>query len=476
MPFLDDDLRGAQHALVLALGIDHALRIGLRLREQRLHDEAGAEDEAAEGFRIGLEILERPRGDAAIHRGLRDRRRDAQDQARIERARDQRLRAEGMRLAAIGARHHLGRRLAGKAGDGLHGGGLHLLVDRGRADIERAAEDVGEAQDVVDLVRIVRAAGADHRVGPRGLGLFRHDLRIRIGERHDQRARRHLGEQLGLQHAAGREAEEHVGIRDDVGERARVGLLRIDRFPAVHELVAALVDDALDVGDPDVLALGAERHEEVEAGERRGAGARGDDLHVLDALAGEFQRVRHRSADDDRRAVLVVVEDRDAHAGLQPLLDLEAFRRLDVLEIDAAEGRLERRDHLDELVDVLLGDLDVEDVDAGELLEQDRLALHHGLGGERADIAEAQHGRAVGDHRHEVLAGGEVGGLGRVGGDGLAGGGDARGIGQRQVALVAEGLGRLDLKLSGARIAMVEHRTRFQILRDVVSHPRRSLL
>ena len=257
---------------------------------------------------------------------------------------------------------------------------------------------------------------------------------------------------------------------DHVGERARVGLLRIDRFPAVHELVAALVDDALDVGDPDVLALGAERHEEVEAGERRGAGTRGDDLDVLDALAGEFERVRHRGADDDRRAVLVVVEDRDAHAGLQPLLDLEAFRRLDVLEIDAAEGRLERRDHLDELVDVLLGDLDVEDVDAGELLEQDRLALHHGLGGERADIAEAQHRRAVGDHRHEVLARGEVGGLGRVGGDGLAGGGDARGIGERQVALVAERLGRLDLELSGARIAVVEQRTRFQILRDVVRH------
>ena len=89
---------------------------------------------------------------------------------------------------------------------------------------------------------------------------------------------------------------------------------------------------------------------------------------------------------------------------LQPLLDLEAFRRLDVLEVDAAEGRLERGDHVDELVDVLLVDLDVEDVDAGELLEQDRLALHHRLGGERADVAEAEHGGAVGDHGDEILA------------------------------------------------------------------------
>jgi hypothetical protein len=42
-------------------------------------------------------------------------------------------------------------------------------------------------------------------------------------------------------------------------------------------------------------------------------------------------------------------------------------------------------------------DLDVEHVDAGELLEQDRLALHHRLGGERPDVAEAQHRGAVGD-------------------------------------------------------------------------------
>ena len=55
-------------------------------------------------------------------------------------------------------------------------------------------------------------------------------------------------------------------------------------------------------------------------------------------------------------------------------------------------------------------DLDVEDVDAGEFLEQHRLAFHHRLGGERADIAEAEHGRAVGDHADQVGAAGVVGG------------------------------------------------------------------
>ena len=103
--------------------------------------------------------------------------------------------------------------------------------------------------------------------------------------------------------------------------------------------------------------------------------------------------------------MLIVVEDRNAHAGLGLLLDVETFGALDVLEIDSPERRLERHDDVDQLVDVGLGDLDVEHVDAGEFLEQDRLALHHGLGRQRPDRAEAEHGGAVGQDRDEVLAG-----------------------------------------------------------------------
>ena len=50
------------------------------------------------------------------------------------------------------------------------------------------------------------------------------------------------------------------------------------------------------------------------------------------------------AADDDGGAVLVVVEHRDLHALLELRLDLEALRALDVLQVDAAEGRLQRRD------------------------------------------------------------------------------------------------------------------------------------
>src|SRR3546814_14004991 len=64
------------------------------------------------------------------------------------------------------------------------------------------------------------------------------------------------------------------------------------------------------------------------------------------------EAVVDRRADDDRGAVLVVVEHRDVHALAQRGLDLEALRRLDVFQVDAAEGRLQRRHHIDQALRV----------------------------------------------------------------------------------------------------------------------------
>ena len=170
---------------------------------------------------------------------------------------------------------------------------------------------------------------------------------------------------------------------------------------------------------------------------------------MIDRLAGQLERVGHRGRDDDRGAVLIVVEDGNAHAGLRLLLDVETFGALDVLEVDSPEGRLEGDDDVDQPVDVGLRHLDVEHVDAGEFLEEDRLALHHRLGGERSDRAEAEHGGAVGEDGDEILARGVDRSRLGIGCDGLAGECDAGRIGERQVALVGERLRRHDLELSG---------------------------
>ena len=100
--------------------------------------------------------------------------------------------------------------------------------------------------------------------------------------------------------------------------------------------------------------------------DRDAGGAEPDDQHaqVLEAAAGELDRVEQRGEHDDRGAVLVVVEDGDVERRAEALLDLEAARRRDVLEVDAAEAGRDRLDGRDDRVRVLGVEADGEGVDA----------------------------------------------------------------------------------------------------------------
>ena len=83
-------------------------------------------------------------------------------------------------------------------------------------DVEGAAEDAGEGQHVVDLVREVDAAGGDDPGVPAG------DVRVaprgRVGQREDDRVRAPSRRRLLGDGAAGH-ADVDVGAAQRVGER-----------------------------------------------------------------------------------------------------------------------------------------------------------------------------------------------------------------------------------------------------------------
>ena len=78
-------LRGAQHALVFSVGIDDAYALSCALGDHRLHDEAGAKDEAVEAVLIGVEVADRSLGDTALDGCTRDGWCDAEDETLVER-------------------------------------------------------------------------------------------------------------------------------------------------------------------------------------------------------------------------------------------------------------------------------------------------------------------------------------------------------------------------------------------------------
>ena len=163
--------------------------------------------------------------------------------------------------------------------------------------------------------------------------------------------------------------------------------------------------------------------------------------------------------------MLIVMEDRNLHALTQLLLDVEAFRCFDVFKIDAAEGGLQRSNMLNQFVRIGLIHLDIEAIDTGEFFEQYGFAFHHRLGGERPDIAQTQHRRAVGDYADQIATRGHVVRLSRVAHDLFTSERDARRIRQRQITLVGHGFRRGNFKLAGTRVAVVLECRFFESLR-----------
>ncbi len=224
------------------------------------------------------------------------------------------------------------------------------------------------------------------------------------------------------------------------------------------EIVAVLVDHALGIAQERILRSYTHGLEQFQHGNARGAGAVDDDLEVLDPAIGQVTGVENAGGGDDGRAVLVVMEDRNVEQFAQALFDDEALRRLDVFQIDAAERIADALDAFDEGVRIVLLDLDVDGVDVGEALEQHRLAFHHRLRRQRAEIAKTEDGGAVGNDSHEIGPRGIARRIGRIGRNRFHRSSDAGRIGQAEVALAAHRFRGDDLDLTGADRLVVEQR------------------
>ena len=407
---------------------------------------------------IGFHVDDGLARDARIHRRLRDRRGNDGDQARIEGRRDQIFAAEARPRALIGARHIVRHVLARKLGQRVHGGDLHFHIDGFRSHIERAAKNIGKTKHIIDLVRIIRPAGRDDGVRAHGMGVFRRDFRIGIGHGEDDGVRGHGLDHVGSQRALGGKAEKDVGSDHRLFERALVRRDGVGRFPLVHARRPAPVNDALGVAQGDVFRREADGLDQVQAGDAGRAGAVADQLGFLDVAAGQVDGVDHAGGGDDRGAMLVIVKNGNVHQFAQALFDDETFRRLDVFKIDAAEGRPEVANGGDEFVRIFRRDFEIDRIDVGEALEQDGFALHDRLGGQGAEIAEAENRGSVGDDRDEIALDRVIIGFRRIFRDRMHRYGDAGGIGERKVALRRHGLGRRDLELSGPAAGMKQER------------------
>ncbi len=455
--------RGTLRPERVALGKRDRGLLATRAFRDRGHRVARPAEELLQTSPIGLDVERLDAGLAFLEGRLRHGGSHPEEDPVIERFGDEVLGSEAEFLAVVCLHDALGNVLAGERGKGARGGEFHALGDRRGADVEGAPEDEREAEDVVHLVGVVGATGRHDDVLTRIDGVGVADLGIGIGHREHDGPIGHRPHHVLADQIRTRQPEEHVGSLHGLLERAVIRLGRDLLLLGVHPVLATLVDHAPAVAEDHLLRVGAQADEHVRTRDAGCAGTGDHDAQIADLLAGELDGVDQRRGRDDGRSVLVVVEHGDVQLLLERLLDVEALRRLDVLEVDASEGRRDATHRVDELVRIRLVHLDVEDVDARELLEQDTLPLHDGLAGESTDVAESKNGRAVGDDGDQIasrrVAVREIGILLDL----EAGDRDAGRVGEGQLVLGRQALGRDDLDLPGTGELVVLERLSLKV-------------
>ena len=152
------------------------------------------------------------------------------------------------------------------------------------------------------------------------------------------------------------------------------------------------------------------------------------------------------------------MKNRNAHGAAQFFFNHETIRRLDVLQIDAAERRFQHLAGANDIPWVAGSQLQIEDIDIGEAFEENALAFHHRLTGLGTDVAQAQHGGTIGHHRDQISLGGVLVGKVRLLLDFQTRNRDTGGIGEAQIALRGAGFGRRNRNLPGrSRRVVLQH-------------------
>ena len=371
--------RSAQHDIFFGLGKNHALGFRARrlinLGERRCRRvlpraQAGA---------IGLHIRNRLLRDARIHRGLGNGGGNNFHKARVERRRDDIIPAKFVHQATISRRDLFGHSFARQLRQRMCGGNLHRLVDGGCPHIQRTAKQEREAQDIVDLIGKIGTTRRNNRIRPRGPRCGRRDFGVGVRHRENDRLIRHGFHHIGAQGICRRKPQKHIRANNRFCERARAGLCGMRGFPLIHAFGPALIDDAFPVAHDDIIVRHAHALDQLSAGNCRSASAVANDLNVLQRLSGERARVDQPGGGNDRRAMLIIMKDRDVHPFFQCLFNDEAIGCGNIFQIDAAKGRFQQFNRVDEALRIFGIHFDVDGVDVGESFEQDCLAFHHWL-------------------------------------------------------------------------------------------------
>ena len=100
-----------------------------------------------------------------------------------------------------------------------------------------------------------------------------------------------------------------------------------------------------------------------------------------------MQGVDQSRGSDNSGAMLVIMEDRDIHFLAQALFNNKTFRRANIFQINAAKRRTKQTNRIHKFIYFFGIKFQINPVNIGEFLKQNRFTFHNWLRGYSPDIA-----------------------------------------------------------------------------------------
>jgi hypothetical protein len=162
-------------------------------------------------------------GHTRFHGRLRHGHRNFGNQALVHRFGNEIRASERQSVQVVGCIDDIGYWFLGQVGDGQGGCHLHFFVDGGGSDIQRAPENIGKANDIVDLVGVVGAAGSHQNIGSGCHGLFIGNFRSGVGQGKHNGIGSHAAYHVLAEHVALGKTKENIRTLDGIFQCLQFG-------------------------------------------------------------------------------------------------------------------------------------------------------------------------------------------------------------------------------------------------------------
>ena len=280
---------------------------------------------------------------------------------------------------------------------------LHLGIDIRSPHIQSTTENTRKGQQIIHLIREIRAAGADN-TGTSFFSQLRHNLRLRIRHSHNDGIPVH-----GLHHFLSyafchRNTDKYIGSLNyisqgtgfppPVGDSGNILLVR------VHALGTALINSPLGITKNDMP--GSYSLQETGNSHASSTGTIYNNLGIAEPLANQLEAIHQCRYSNYSSTMLVIMENRNIHGFLQAVLNIKALRCLDILQVNAAKARLQHLHSMTNIIHIAGVQAKRHGIHTGKTLEKNRFSLHNRQSGTCSNIAQPQHSSAIGYHSHHI--------------------------------------------------------------------------